>query len=176
MLMVQSATLAVTRAHPSATPRDVYCLVNEVLYDNIRTRLGKDDHVTFTLMRYKTDRSLVFAGAHEDILVWRSATGKVDVVRPPGAWLGARRDVRRVTVDSVLTLQPDDAMLLYTDGVTEAMSADRKQFDIERLVVLFESVGARSPGEIRDAVMSAVHEWMAQQVDDISVLVAKQRR
>jgi PAS domain S-box-containing protein len=176
MLMVQSATLAVTRAHPTATPRDVYCLVNEVLYDNIRTRLGKDDHVTFTLMRYKTHGSIVFAGAHEDILIWRSATGKVDVVRPPGAWLGARRDVRRVTVDSVLTLQPGDAMLLYTDGVTEAMSADRKQFDIERLVVLFESVGARSPAEIRDAVMGAVHGWMAQQLDDISVLVAKQRR
>jgi PAS domain S-box-containing protein len=176
MLMVQSATLAVTRAHPSATPRDVYCLVNEVLYDNIRTRLGKDDHVTFTLMRYKTDGNIVFAGAHEDILIWRSATGKVDVVRPPGAWLGARRDVRRVTVDSVLTLQPDDAMLLYTDGVTEAMNADRKQFDIERLVVLFESVGTRSPAEIRDAVMGAVQGWMTQQLDDISVLVAKRRR
>jgi len=173
MLMVQSAILALTRSAPNSTPRDVLCLANEVLYGNIRTRLEKDDHVTFTLLRYTTDGAIVFAGAHEDILIRRRSTGRVDCIRPPGTWLGARPDVRRVTVDSLLRLEDGDVMVLYTDGITEARNARREQFDLDRLVALVESCGEAAPEAIRDRILDAVRRWMAVQDDDISVVVAR---
>jgi PAS domain S-box-containing protein len=173
MLMVQSATMALTRANPTATPRDVLCLINGVLYDNIRTRLVSNEHITFTLLRYTTDGRCVFAGAHEDILVFRSRTGMVDCIRPPGTWLGARPDIRRVTVDSILTLEVGDVLLLYTDGITEAMNAERRQFDIDRLTTLLGQVGRESATVIRDRVMREVRAWMIRQDDDMSLLVAK---
>jgi PAS domain S-box-containing protein len=176
MLMLQSAILALTRASPNATPRDVLCGANEVLYDNIRTRLGKDDHVTFTLLRYKADGEIVFAGAHEDILVRRRSTGRVECIRPPGTWLGARADVRRVTVDSLLHLADGDVMVLYTDGVTEARNARREQFDLQRLVAVVEACGDEVPAPaIRDRILDAVRAWMTEQSDDMSVVVARHR-
>jgi PAS domain S-box-containing protein len=175
MLMVQSATLAVTHANPRATPREVLCLVNEVLYDNIRTRLEKDDHVTLTLMRYTVDGSIVFAGAHEDILVWRKASRSIDCLRPPGTWLGARADIRRVTVDSLLRLEDGDLMVLYTDGITEARNAGREQFDLPRLMTLIESIADRPVESIRDAILGAVRMWMTHQDDDMSLLVVRYR-
>lgn len=175
MLMVQSAVLSLTRANPKSSPRDVLSLANEVLYDNIRTRLQKDDHITFTLLRYTSNGHLIFAGAHEDILVYRKATGTVDCIRPPGTWLGARHDVRRVTVDSLLQLEDGDVMVLYTDGITEARNASREQFDLHRLVALVEKLGERPVSEIRDGIMSEVRAWMSHQDDDQSVLVARYR-
>jgi PAS domain S-box-containing protein len=174
MLMLQSATMAVTRGNPDALPRDVLCLINEILYDNIRTRLQKDDYVTFTLMRYTRDGRIVFAGAHEDILVWRAATASVERIRPPGTWIGARRDIRQATVDSLLQLDEGDLVVLYTDGITEAKNARRRQFDIGRLCAVVQATGDQPVERVRDNILHAVRDWMAHQDDDMSLLVARQ--
>jgi PAS domain S-box-containing protein len=176
MLMVQSAVSAVTRANPDATPREVLCLVNGILYDNIRKRLMTDDHVTFTLIRYRPDGRLVFAGAHEDLLIWRARTGVVERIEPPGTWLGARPDIAYATVDSSVRLEHGDVVVLYTDGITEAMDARRRQFELDRLCKIIEEKGLEPVETIRDAIIDGVREWMAVQYDDMSVLVARHFR
>ncbi len=173
MLMVQSATRALAHAHDRATPRELLCLINEVLYDNIRLRLGTDDHITFTLFKYSTDGRFMFAGAHEDLIVYRAATGTVDCIRPPGTWLGARRDIRRVTVDSIVQLEPNDVLVLYTDGITEAMNASRQQFDIDRLVNVVQSSGTEPVHAIRDRILASARAWMTEQEDDMSVVAIR---
>jgi serine phosphatase RsbU (regulator of sigma subunit) len=175
MLMVQSATVALARSNPKATPRDLISAINEVLFDNIRTRLQKDDHVTFTLFRYAPNGRLTFAGAHEDIIVVRKRTGVAESIRPPGTWLGARRDIRRVTVDSILELEDGDLFVLYTDGVTEAMDRKRKQFGLDRLCAIVEKHATLTSEEIRDTIVREVRAWMHVQHDDISVFVARYR-
>lgn len=175
MLMLQSALSALTRANPTATPRELVMLLNEVLYDNIRNRLGHDDHVTFTLLKYGKDGHVTLAGAHEDILICRKRTRKIEIMRPAGTWLGARPDISRVTVDSSFNLEDGDLLVLYTDGVTEAMNAQRKQFDIERLWDSIERLQDLSPEQIRDQVLSEVRGWMAEQDDDLTLVVMRYR-
>src|SRR3954468_22787898 len=95
MVMIQSMVMALVRAHEDAAPRDIVCLLNRLLYENIRGRLAQDDHVTFCLMRYRADGSVVFAGAHEEILVWRTTTGRCERICTSGAWLGAIPDIEK---------------------------------------------------------------------------------
>jgi PAS domain S-box-containing protein len=175
MLMVQSAVTALTRAHPTGAPRAVLSQLNVVLYDNIRRRLAADDHVTFTLFRYTVDGRLVFAGAHEDILVCRAKTGEIELIRPPGTWLGARRDVSRVTVDSLLELESGDLVVLYTDGITEAMDARGRMFELDRLRAAIGAKRDRSCQEIRDNIIKEVRRFMAIQSDDLSLVVIRYR-
>jgi PAS domain S-box-containing protein len=175
MLMVQAAAATLSRTRASATPRDILSTLNEILYDNIRVRLRSDAHVTFTMCRFHIDGTLLFAGAHEDIIVVRAADGLVELLRPPGTWLGARQDIRRVTVDASLKLDIGDVVVLYTDGLTEARNRKRVQFDIERLC---ESVKARrneSVEAIRDGVFADVEEWSKgiQQDDDRTIVVMR---
>jgi PAS domain S-box-containing protein len=176
MLMVQSAMTALARAQPNAAPSELHALLNAVLYDNIRSRLSSNDHVTFTLLRYTRDGRMVFAGAHEEMLICRSADGRVDRVETPGTWLGARRDVSGGIVDSSLALADGDVIVLYTDGVTEAMDSQGRQFDIHRLCDAVKQARDLSPAEIRDHVLARVHAWMARQSDDISLMVMRYRR
>jgi serine phosphatase RsbU (regulator of sigma subunit) len=172
MLMTQSIVAALVARDPRAAPRDIVCVLNEVLFDNIRNRLRRDDHVTLTLLHYDESGSIVFAGAHEDIIVYRAKEKRCELVPTAGTWLGGRRDLAVVTVDSSLTLQPGDVMLIYTDGVIELRNGTQEQFGIERLCAGFAEVHDQPVGQIRDHLLLRIGEWGVAD-DDVTVLVAR---
>lgn len=170
MLMVQSVVGAMARKAPDAAPSELVCALNTVLYDNIRHRLQNKEHVTFTLLRYSLGGKLTFAGAHEEICVWRKATGKVELVETPGTWLGAMRDVRKHTVDSELQLDEGDIVLLYTDGVTEARAAAGGQFGLERLIALLENSADLPMEALIERIYKAVAAHAKELDDDVTLL------
>src|SRR6185503_19880318 len=86
MLMMQRGIGALARKMSDAAPRDLLLALNTMLVENVRTHLGQHEHATLTLIRYRRDGSRTFAGAHEDMLIRRVATGRCDRVETPGAW------------------------------------------------------------------------------------------
>jgi phosphoserine phosphatase RsbU/P len=175
MLMVQSAIGALGREDPTAKPKDLVRVLNLVLYDNIRNRLRNDEHVTLTVMRYHRNGRIVFAGAHEDILVLRARTGKVEAIPTLGPWVGAIRDVARTVQDDELVLEDGDVMVLYTDGITEARSASGEMFGMERLTDRIEALGGEPVERIRDAILDDVAHFSRAQEDDVTLLVVRYR-
>ena len=175
MMMLQSIVSALVRANPDAAPRDVLRVVNGVLYENVRERLGQDEHATLSLIQYQASGELTFAGAHEDMLILRAESGRVEVVPTLGTWVGATKDIDDATQDTRATLRDGDVLLLYTDGVIEAQNAANEQFGSERLARLLERLGGEPVATIRDALASAVTEFMSEQRDDIALLVARYR-
>lgn len=174
MLMLQSVTATMVAANPNASTREIVVAINRVLADNIRKRMRGNDFITFTLLRYDADGHLRFAGAHEDLVIWRAKSGRCECVPTPGPWVGVRRDIDAVTVENELVLEPDDVLVLYTDGVTEARDRNGKLFGIERLCETVEAHAKEDPAAIVDNVVDAVRRWGRVQEDDISVVVARQ--
>ena len=74
---------------------------------------------------------------------------------------------------SSVTLAPGDAVVLYTDGVTEAMNEQAEEFGMERLVALFADGVPTDPEEAIDGIFRAVNDFAgeAPQSDDITCLV-----
>lgn len=172
MMMLQSALSAIWRTRPELRPSEAHAHLNGLMFENIRTRLENDDHVTLTLLRYLETGEVSFAGAHEDILLLR-ADGREEVLHTPGTWVGGIEDVSRATVDTTVRLQAGDLLVLYTDGVTEAMNADHELFELDRLLAVVREARALPVEEIRDRVVAAVKGWMHQQHDDITILVGR---
>jgi sigma-B regulation protein RsbU (phosphoserine phosphatase) len=172
MLMVQSVVAALVRHAPKASPADHVRVLNSVLYDNIRNRLGQDEHITMTLLRYESGL-FTFAGAHEEILVVRAEGGPCERVATPGTWLGGMRDISKATRDSKVELRRGDLMVLYTDGVTEAQDKDRNQFGDDRLMRLLEQHRDEPVRDIRDRVIETVQLWQGVQDDDITLVVIR---
>jgi len=173
MLMIQSIVAATTHGRPDASPADVWKAVNAVLYDNVRQRLQQQEHATLTLIRYEADGRLVFAGAHEPLVIVRAATGRCEVVPTPGTWAGIVRAVPGNVVESATVLRPGDVLILHSDGLTEAMDARSEQFELGRLCRGAEETARRPVEEIRDHLMAAVRAWSSNQVDDRTLIVMR---
>ncbi|HXU05305.1 MAG TPA: SpoIIE family protein phosphatase, partial [Polyangia bacterium] len=174
MLMMQSGIGALARKLPDAAPRDLLLALNTMLVENVRTRLGQHEHATLTLIRYRRDGSLTFAGAHEEMLIRRVATGRCERIATPGAWVGAKRDITAGTVDSTARLESGDLLVLYTDGLIEAPAAEGgERFGIERLIALVDEHGAKPPAVVRDAILAGAAAFAARRDDDVTLLVAR---
>lgn len=173
MLMVQSAALAVLSTAAFSSPADALVQLNAILYDNIRKRLGQDDYITLTLFRYYHDGRIVFAGAHEDLVVIRGESGAAEQIPTPGTWLAAKKDVRSVTLESSLQLFDGDLLILYTDGVTEARDAAGSLFDVSGLIAAALEVKDQPPVHILEHVLERVRRFRARQDDDVSLFIAR---
>jgi len=173
MLMAQSAINALVDSTLTHSPREILCNANRLLYGNIRDRLGNDEFVTLSLLRYFRDGRVSFAGAHEDMIVYRAASGKCDIIGTEGTWLGVSPDIAENAHDRTVQLRDGDVVVLYTDGVTEAMDEHRQQFGLTRLVEIVERNGARSVREMLDTILHEVDEWMDVQDDDVTALVIR---
>jgi len=173
MLMVQSAFSAIARARVDATPREVLLALNDVLFDNVRARLVQEEHVTLTVLLYTADGRVTFAGAHEDLLLYRRRTGQVERVATPGVWVGAAEKIDRVTVNSALTLEKGDLLVLYTDGVTEATNVDGEQFELPRLIEVIREACGEPCEVIRDRILETTGRWTDRQEDDVTVVVIR---
>ena len=173
MFMVQSAFGALVRSRPNAAPRQIAVLLNQILVENVRNRLDSDEHVTFTAARYFTDGRIVFAGAHEPIIVLRAATGVCELVPTPGTWLGIIDHIDHATTDSTLILEPGDLAVLYSDGVTEAMSEQKEQLGIDRLCAAITECRGQTPESVHSHLMDLVRGWSKVPDDDFTLLVLR---
>jgi sigma-B regulation protein RsbU (phosphoserine phosphatase) len=73
-------------------------------------------------------------------------------------------------------LQPGDVLVIYTDGITEAMDAANNEFGEARLLQTLQANRASGPALVMDALVSAVKRFSTiEQSDDLTLVVAKAR-
>ncbi len=74
-----------------------------------------------------------------------------------------------------IQLRPYDALIAFTDGISEAMTADLQEWGEERLIAAARASNHRSAQEIVTAVIASVDQFTAgaPQSDDLSLVVLK---
>ena len=173
MLMVQSVAAALIGCELDERPSEVLSRLNDVLYENIRGRMASDEYVTASLLRFHADGQVVYAGAHEDLIVLRAATGRCERIATSGVWLGVLPDIRHVCVDERLALRPGDMIVLHTDGLTEAADASGERFGLERVCAELERVRDAPPQVVLSTLIRSVTEFAGPATDDLTVLVLR---
>src|SRR5262249_35339570 len=97
-------------------------------------------------------RGVGYARAGPNPIVWRRARrGETVMVKPGGLGLGlcgSEQFGRSLRLER-LELEPGDAVLLYSDGVTEAVNATLDQFGEERLMRALERTDGHSAEQTR---------------------------
>lgn len=174
MLMVQTAvrTLLVNQ---EANPVKFLGTLNRTLYDNLQ-RMQSSKSLTLALLEYEAGQ-LRLSGQHEELILVR-ATGQVERIDTIdlGFPLGLEPDITAFVRETTVQLQTGDVVVLYTDGITEAINAAREQYGLERLCQVVCAHAQRSAPEIRQAVLEDVWRYVGDEPlrDDLTLLVLKQ--
>lgn len=73
------------------------------------------------------------------------------------------------------TLQPDNTIFLYTDGLTEAKNKERKLFGLENVRNIVATCSGMQPKKIIEIINDEVHKFVgdAEQSDDLTMLVIR---
>ncbi len=171
MMMTQTSIFATVDRTTGYMPSRVLELVNSVIKQNI-SRLRTDRYMTICVARLDQNR-MTFAGKHQDILIWRRKTRTVETVPTTGTWMGLVDDLAGKLADATVEIEEGDAVLLFTDGITEAMSPSGEMFGQDRLTAALCRLGALEAEQIVLGVLAEVGSFQGQQADDITLLVLK---
>ncbi|EIJ41758.1 serine phosphatase RsbU, regulator of sigma subunit [Beggiatoa alba B18LD] len=156
---------------------------NKVIYDNAR-RMGSDKCLTFSLLdyQYRHDGNgcLRVVGQHESVILVQNGQLQLIDTIDLGFPIGLIDSVASYVQMFQLVLNPDDVVVLYTDGITEAeriSNKGREQYGITRLCQCVQNVWQCTATDIKEAILADVLAFMGsnKQLDDISLIVLKQR-
>ncbi len=127
------------------------------------------------LLDFRTGQVRYTSAGHLPPLHLRPSQGAGWVELPKGSLLGITESP--VYQTRSLQLQPLDTLLLYTDGVTEAMNTRKELFGDDRLRSVAESQIRAPPKDLVDALFGAVRNFAGaeEQSDDITVLALRYR-
>ena len=75
--------------------------------------------------------------------------------------------------NAVQRLEQGDRLLLYTDGIVEAMDASGKFFGQDALSDVLRQTSRLPPSEAADRIIASVGQWSKSQDDDLTVLVCE---
>jgi serine phosphatase RsbU (regulator of sigma subunit) len=121
-----------------------------------------------------SDGELIYVNAgHNPPLLYRSASGSFEELGRTGLVLGVDASIKLDQRST--TLEPGDCLVLYTDGVTDALNAAEQPFGEQRLRSTIEGSASGLAQAIAQGLLQALQEFIggADPFDDITLLVAK---
>ncbi len=171
LLMTSLQTAFHTLVPENNSPVDILERINRLYIHNINFTT----FVTIFLSRFDLrTRTLTYANAgHNEALLFQNATGKGTWLKPTGAAVGVLEEFNVQTQN--VQFEKDDILLLYTDGVTEAVNPRNEEFGRERLAdVIRQNVELSADGLIQK-ILQAVNNFTEGSAlqDDITLVICK---
>lgn len=148
------------------SPDALLCEVNRLLCRNSESQLVT---AAYAYLNSNTGELLYSAAGHPPMLLLRH--GEVTAIEENGLLLAAFPTASYQTLR--LRLFPNDRILLYTDGITEATNKDGMEFGIDRLAELLKESATISITELADRIVAAVSQWSDTQQDDLTVVLCE---
>jgi serine phosphatase RsbU (regulator of sigma subunit) len=175
MMLVQTAVRTVIQgAGPRArelTPKELLSSVNAAVRSNLQ-KISPDQYMTIMALRLERGK-VTYAGLHQDVLVHRARTNRVERIPTRGIWLGLVDDISELLEDDSFEMHDGDVLLLYTDGVTEFAAANDNMLGTDGLASVLGSLANKNsaPSDVVQGVLERV--CVTALDDDVTVLAAR---
>lgn len=179
MAELKGVVLALSQRYDS--PRELLIEVNRIISDNLDSR----SFITVTYAVIDTRQGVMtYCRAGHTPLIYlpsaASASQVAQVLTPSGMVLGLRIDgaaekFSELLVEDRIDLSRGDVIVLYTDGITEAMNAQSDLFGEPRLSRIVEEHGHLESGELRERILREIESFVggADQHDDMTMILLK---
>ncbi len=168
MAAFRAALLAEIRNNYAMTT--IMTKVNDLLWE---TTAANRFVTAFYGVYDERDRMLSYCNAGHNFPILLRSDGSLLELETGGILLGAFRGSQYE--EGHLLLSPGDLLLLYTDGLTEALDLDGRELGRTTLAELLRGLAARRATEILDGLLTYLEENSAElhPTDDVSLIVMK---
>ena len=129
--------------------------------------------VFYAIYNLKTGEVFYCNGGHNPPHILKKNGEVIELPKSRDLMVGAFDGVKYH--EETIQLEKGDAMVLFTDGVTEAMNESREEFGTARLVETLEEVAMHNCQQIIETVKADIATFVdgAEQSDDITLLAFK---
>lgn len=164
--MLQGALSGMTLG---ADPARVFNHINRFLCDH--AEVGRYATMFFGVMDAQGHLEFINAGHPSPFLIRR---GKAEMPFTEGSYPVGLVPEAEYTA-ACLKLEPGDTLVLYSDGVTEAMDPDDEMFGMERFAEVLTDRGDVPLEHLQKVVLEAVENFVrgARQADDLTLLLVR---
>jgi sigma-B regulation protein RsbU (phosphoserine phosphatase) len=171
LFMALVRTLVRATATAGRSPGAALRRTNEIILADTHTDL----FVTIFYAALEPETGVLCAAnaGHNPPLWWRAREGRVQRLPGSGMALGVLDPV--ILQEEQVVIEPGDMLLLYTDGVTEALNAAGEEFGEERLVQILAAQAGGSARDVQNAIVHAHETFIDGQAafDDVTLVVLK---
>jgi sigma-B regulation protein RsbU (phosphoserine phosphatase) len=175
LIMAICRSVLRSQATQNSSPSDVLRKVNRQLYPDIKEDMFIS--MAYVILDHARNGVTLARAGHDAPLLYKRETQTVSPLKPPGLVLGIDSGsvFDRMANDFNISLERGDVLVLYTDGVTEALDAEGYEFGLERMI---QSVRASAP-EGASAMVTRVIEDVRNfagsqpQNDDITLIAIR---
>lgn len=173
MAICRSVLRAEAARNPS--PADVLRKVNRQLYPDIKEDMFIS--MAYLILDHQRDAVTLARAGHDAPLLYKRHSQTVTPVKSPGMVVGidSGNVFDRLTVDFAVPLDRDDCLILYTDGVTEALNTDEDEFGLDRMIQSVRASATDGAQTIVKRIIEDVRNFTGSfpQNDDITLIAIR---
>lgn len=179
LVMTMIRTALRTEARGMKDAAEVLARVNDFVSNDIKK--GMFVTVFYVIIDSKKRQINYASAGHNPMIMYRPSTQKTYYLNPKGFPIGIQlpeKDLFRKSIQSeTILLTKDDILVMYTDGITEAMNPQRELFGEERLLELLRKNAQLQIKEFVERLKVGIYSFTegSAQYDDITLVSIKEK-
>ncbi|MFH1022933.1 MAG: SpoIIE family protein phosphatase [Planctomycetota bacterium] len=172
--LVMSMTRSIMRSEALRTlsPREALVRTNYLVSREIKR--GMFVTAAYAILNVRTGELLVASAGHNPLVIFREAAGNCELLNPKGIALGFDKGplFEKNTQEGRIILGVGDRVVLYTDGVIEAMDAQNHEFGDKNFYRLILENARKGSEDFVKSIVARLdeHKGRAEQHDDITMV------
>jgi sigma-B regulation protein RsbU (phosphoserine phosphatase) len=171
LFMTLTRTLVRAAALEEESPAAALARVNDLLVPDAQQ--GMFVTIVYAVLLLETGRLIYANAGHPPLLLLRSRPRKLERLDTGGMALGVLQGIN--LEERVVSLEPGDTLIFYTDGVTEAFSPEDDMYGTGHLQATIRAAGGSSAQAVLDAIGDSVTAFVGDSPpsDDITLMVLR---
>ncbi len=179
LVMTMIRTALRTEARGVLDAAEVLKKVNDFVIQDMKK--GMFVTIFYAILDTRRRRLNYASAGHNPMILYRGRTRKTYYLNPRGFPIGLDLPdpsmFAKALESDTIRLMEDDLLLLYTDGITEAMNQSREQFGEERLLQVVREYGHLPAETFIEKLRDELHSFTEgnAQNDDITLVAIKEK-
>lgn len=114
----------------SDSPRRIFQDVNQNILEHVKTQ----DYLTCFFIAIDDEYNITYSNAsHQKAMLLRTEEKKIELLDTNGLFIGAVEEAKDTYEEKTTRLRYNDRLILYTDGIPEAVNESREEYSTNRL-------------------------------------------